>query len=34
MRACASLCRLDQNVSDAVKVRQELDFRIGENNNT
>ena len=29
MRACASLGRLNQNVSDAVKVRQEVDLRIG-----
>ena len=29
MRACAMLGRLDQNMSDAVKVRQELDLRIG-----
>ena len=30
MRACAGLGRLDQNTSDAVKVRQEVDLRIGE----
>ena len=30
MRACTSLGRLDQNTSDAVKVRQEVDLRIGE----
>ena len=29
MRACASLGRLDQNTSDAVKARQEVDLRIG-----
>ncbi len=30
MRACNTLGQLDQNVSNAVKCRQELDLRIGE----
>ena len=30
MAACRGLGRLDQRVSDAVKVRRELDLRIGK----
>ena len=30
MRACNNLGRLDTNVSDAVKTRQEVDLRIGK----
>lgn len=30
MRACTNLGRLDQNTSDAVKTRQEVDLRIGK----
>ena len=32
MAACRNLRQLDQRVSDAVKVRRELDLRIGRSN--